>query len=190
MVQHAHIPDYLMSEYRGGLGLVMLLDYRTSPIGAYQELLLIPGRFQFGRRRYYTITKIYVSSIPSVTNGRHNWGIPKELADFTVEKVDARTKQFRVSRGGIPFFDATLEAGILRLPVNTIMNPFPMRLLQRHEDTTFLSTEPSAGGVVSLGGLKRLEVDGSAFPDVSRQQLLGVVEVVNFRLRFPVPEVV
>jgi acetoacetate decarboxylase len=74
----------------------MLVDYEQSPVGPYQELLFIPGRFQFGRRRYYMVTQIYVSTQVSVENGQENWGIPKQLAQFHFETVDERVKQFTV----------------------------------------------------------------------------------------------
>ncbi|KAL2911285.1 hypothetical protein HK105_209252 [Polyrhizophydium stewartii] len=99
-----------------GVGIVILVQYESSPAGPYDELLLMPGAFapQPGPRRTTLsasgaattpaapaaastavtvvrkgelmadrrITRIYVSTEHSVRNGRRNWGIRKELADF------------------------------------------------------------------------------------------------------------
>jgi hypothetical protein len=187
---HANIPDWLLPEYRGGFGAVMWVDYYRSPVGPYRELLLIPGRFQFGRRRYYMITKIYVSTQASVDNGQENWGIPKELADFEVEKVDERVRHLTASHNGTPFFQATTKTGLLRFPFNTVANPFPAVLLQRRErDGQFLSTEPTSGGTVSITAtLQSLTVDEAHFPPVDMETPLVTVEAVNFRMTFPVPK--
>jgi hypothetical protein len=189
VIEHGRVPDELQSQYRGGIGSVMLVDYEQSPVGPYQELLFIPGRFQFGRRRYYMVTQIYVSTQVSVENGQENWGIPKQLAQFHFETVDERVKQFTVGLNDQPFFHAETQAGILRFPVNSWFNPFPARLLQqRYRDGQLLSTVPSVRGTLSLSAtLQLLEIDPAYFPDVTTQQPLAAVEAVEFRMTFPTP---
>lgn len=188
--QHANIPPDLQSRYVGGLGAVMLVDYRTSPVGGYRELLFIPGRFKWGRQRYYVITQIYVSTLESVVSGQENWGIPKQLADFDIQQPDTNTRRFIAHKDGTPFFDATVESGILRFPFNTWVSPFRAILLQERErDGAHLATEPSAGGVVSpTATLSALQVDGAHFPDASQFKPLGTLEAVNFRMTFPLPK--
>lgn len=186
-----HLPDYLRGTFKGGVGAVMLVDYRTSPVGAYRELLFVPGVFKHGRKKYYAVTNIYVSTMASVVNGRENWGIPKQLADFDVEQIDDTTQQFTALHAGDPFFEATLEAGILRFPVNTLFVPgfITPTLLQQRDDGQLLTTVPRASGVISpTATLKHLAVEPSAFPDISTRQPLGVIEAVNFRMTFPVPK--
>lgn len=58
---------------------------QTSGVGPYRELLFIPGAFHINGRYTFSIPKIYVSTETSVNSGIKNWGIPKEVADFTVE---------------------------------------------------------------------------------------------------------
>ncbi|MGC8605722.1 MAG: acetoacetate decarboxylase family protein, partial [Desulfomonilaceae bacterium] len=69
--------------YLGGRGCVMLVDYKSSNVGPYKELLFIPGKISFKGRKLFTISKIFVSTMDSVVNGRENWGIPKEHANFS-----------------------------------------------------------------------------------------------------------
>ena len=97
-----NIPEYLKDSFIGGFGSVMLVDYESSEAGPYGELLFIPGKFRFNGRKLDTISKIYVSTMESVVNGRANWGIPKEKADFSFEKSGDDEEKAIVSVGGKP----------------------------------------------------------------------------------------
>ena len=52
--------------------------------GPFEELAISPGEFvnPFENEPAHRVTRAYVSSIPAVVNGRSNWGIPRELAQF------------------------------------------------------------------------------------------------------------
>lgn len=62
----------------GGLATVMLVRYQDTPVGAYDEMMLLPGKFGFevdraGRRvreSKLRITRIYVSQRNTTWNGR------------------------------------------------------------------------------------------------------------------------
>ena len=82
----AFLPPGLAGQGRGLASYLMYVDYAESGCGPYRELLFIPGAFPFGDgRRHLTISRILVSTWDSVVNGRDNWGIPKDRADFEVE---------------------------------------------------------------------------------------------------------
>ncbi|PKS09644.1 hypothetical protein jhhlp_004263 [Lomentospora prolificans] len=76
----------------GGLSVVQIIRYTDSPVGPYDELLVIPGFHEYaiddektGKRvtkRNARITRIYVSQKYTCWNGRINWNIPKHLASF------------------------------------------------------------------------------------------------------------
>ncbi|QRV74365.1 hypothetical protein RhiJN_02379 [Ceratobasidium sp. AG-Ba] len=83
----------LQATYTGGLGAIQLIRYHTSPVGPYDELLYIPGNMSYKTGPNSTIsglsiTRIYVSSIASIVNGRRNWNTPKKLAKFEFTKQD------------------------------------------------------------------------------------------------------
>src|SRR5574343_636748 len=80
-----HTPAELRASRRGALSLAMLVDYAESPAGPYQELLFIPGTFDFQGQRHPSISRIFVSTMASVVNGRRNWGIPKDRCDFSID---------------------------------------------------------------------------------------------------------
>ncbi|KAH7311295.1 hypothetical protein B0I35DRAFT_356947 [Stachybotrys elegans] len=83
-------------EFLGGIGMVQIIRYTESPVGPYDELLLLPGFFKYdgptGERTNVRITRIYVSQKYTCWNGRTNWNIPKHLARFDwTEKNGATT---------------------------------------------------------------------------------------------------
>ena len=68
------LADYQRLSFKGDfVGTVMLVDYETSAVGPYQELLFVPGRMTFNKKKLFSISKIYVSSDDSVWNGNENW---------------------------------------------------------------------------------------------------------------------
>ncbi|BEJ17121.1 hypothetical protein CspHIS471_0605220 [Cutaneotrichosporon sp. HIS471] len=74
----------------GGLASIMIIRYHQTPVGAYDEMMLLPGKFGFevdvnGKRTKKSklrITRIYVSQRNTTWNGRTNWNTPKHLARF------------------------------------------------------------------------------------------------------------
>lgn len=84
--------EELQATYTGGLGTIQLIRYHSSPVGPYDELLYIPGNmtYKVGASSVsgLGITRIYVSTVESIVNGRRNWNIPKQLARFTFTPED------------------------------------------------------------------------------------------------------
>ncbi|KAF2786235.1 hypothetical protein K505DRAFT_260305 [Melanomma pulvis-pyrius CBS 109.77] len=82
-----------VGEFKGGLGIVMVVRYSDTPVGPYDELILIPGTFAVPQptsnappnipKKALRIARIYVSQRTTTYNGRVNWNIPKHLARFT-----------------------------------------------------------------------------------------------------------
>ncbi|KAH7159848.1 hypothetical protein B0J13DRAFT_539787 [Dactylonectria estremocensis] len=115
----------------GGLSMVQILRYKDSPVGAYDELIVVPGSFDYtrddaqGRKRKDRnprISRIYVSQKHTCYNGRKNWGVPKHLARFDwASNTDGSTtvKVFphdmnpqdtaEANASPVPFFQATFK---------------------------------------------------------------------------------
>ena len=96
--QSGKVPEFLKDSFTGGFGSVMLVNYKQSNAGPYGELLFIPGKFKFNNKKLDNISKIYVSTMESVVNGRLNWGIPKEKADFSFGGPSTHPTLLRVRR--------------------------------------------------------------------------------------------
>lgn len=169
----------LLFRLESELGLMMLVDYDESPVGPYWELLFLSG--------FRTITRIYVSTEESAVNGRENWGIPKEVADFAVERR-GRTEQVRVTSEGRTVADLTVGIGRPPLPVTAALIPRSFRtLVQPWEGRTYVTTL-AGRGVIRPARLLKARIDPELFPDLTRGRLLGAVHASRFRLILPEPQ--
>ncbi|RFS16265.1 acetoacetate decarboxylase family protein [Emticicia sp. C21] len=190
--EQGFLDDFQKSAYKHGLlglGTVMFLDYTTSNVGPYRELLFVPGKFDFSKASIKTwgVSKIYVSSYNSVWNGRENWGIPKELADFNIQKISEREEIIEVKTNNEVFFKARLKKGDFNFPVTTKF--FPLKLAQKlHND--LLITHLSTNGKASFAKLSGIKVNSQYFPDISQAKLLAIVSIKNFKMTFPFPKVI
>ncbi|CZR66351.1 uncharacterized protein PAC_16252 [Phialocephala subalpina] len=79
----------------GGLSMVQLIKYSESPVGPYDEMVVIPGYFEYEievtakdgkvkteKRKNLRCTRVFVSQEKTCWNGRNNWNVPKHLAHF------------------------------------------------------------------------------------------------------------
>ncbi len=179
----AHSPFGL---YAGGFGSVMLVDYHTTDVGPYRELLFIPGRVHYPGQTGYSISRIYVSTMDSVVNGQLNWGIPKEQADFTWETGADGGDYVRVSLAGEPFFEATLQPSGLAFPVTAAVLP---PVVQYRDRQTFITRlQSSAQG--RLAKSTALQVNPAHFPPVDHYRPLATLQVTGFNMVFPQPAIV
>lgn len=187
------VPPELEGKFDGYLGSVMLVNYQSSPVGPYRELLFIPGKFKLDDKnginnRPQSITKIYVNSAKSTQNGRENWGIPKETVVFRRNLVD---KNFisgdtecieLLDTDGKPFFSITLRAFGLSFPITTAM--MPIHLMQNLNEKTYFTT-PSGKGKAQFASIKDIKINSEYFPDLTLAKPLMVIKVSNFTMEFP-----
>jgi hypothetical protein len=185
VLDNGFVPPDLRDSFVGGIGSVMLVDYHASNVGPYRELLFIPGQFQIGSKRYYAITKIYVSTLISVDNGRANWAIPKELADFDIQN-DGQT--FTVAQDGKSFLDLRIQSRRFSLPVNTAWSPIKLSLGQLQNDSLYVTT-PTARGRIQFVLIQDVRVNPTLFPDIGQFPPLVAVRVRDFTMTFPVADV-
>lgn len=185
----AQLPPELAERASGDLGLTMFVDYASSDVGPYKELLCAPRRLRCAdRRTHWSISSIFVDSEASAVNGRRNWGIPKELASFELEG-DEETERIRVLKDGSTVADLTFTSGWPKLHVSTLMLPRPWyRFGQELDGQTFIFA-PRARGRVKRGRLVSAEVDDALFPDIARGKQVTCMEVTTFKMRFPIPRV-
>lgn len=177
------LSDFQKESFQSGWGTVMLVDYQTSPVGPYNELLFIPGIFSFNKRKVFSISKIYVSTHASVVNGIENWGIPKEQADFQWIKK-SKGDQIEITKEGNSVFKADFKKGWIRFPISTSF--VPLTLIQKHANQLML-TKPRSNGTAHFAKLSNLRINPIYFPDLSRVQPLITLNVENFKMEFPNP---
>ena len=193
---HGFLAPYQQRAYRGWIGTVMLVDYKTSPVGPYQELLFIPGLFRFGKTTSFSISKIYASTTDSLWNGRQNWGIPKELADFSFVLNHDGSQTISVQYEGRLLLSVRTRPWGPCVPITTkfmpgfrivqerLMDPQPAS--ERAEG--LLLTRPSAAGTVRLASSSDLHVEPGLFPNLAQIKPRLVFSLENVILTFPPPE--
>ena len=187
--QHGFVPPSLTGKRRGRTAYVMFMDYANSDCGPYRELLITPARFAFEPGTYSSITRIYVSTYDSVVNGRNNWGIPKDRADFDVQHDGKRVDHIRVSRDGHTFADLKLQNFGLNLPVHSSLLPAGMRTLMQHWNNKVYGITLQATGSLRLAKVQAWSFDPKLFPDLAQGQLIAGAYLPSFDMTFPVPTV-
>lgn len=175
---------------KGKLAYLMLVDYSESPVGPYYELLFIPGRYQLanGLKRY-SISRIFVSSQDSVINGRRNWGIPKDLADFDLQYDEKGGVDASISIDGQPICGLKFEKYSPNFPVTTALVPKGLRTLVQHWQGQQFEYTPAAGGWASLAKLTACWSDPKAMIDLSTAKPMFAVATSNFQMTFPTSHV-
>ncbi len=184
--EHGFLADFQKEKLVSGWGAVMLVDYQTSPVGPYQELLFIPGIFSFNKKKVFSISKIYVSTQNSVINGIENWGIPKELAEFQWSK-ERTNEHIDIRKNGIPFFQADFIRKSFCFPISTAI--LPLTIVQA-SNRGLLETKPTSSGIAYLTSLRNVKVKSEFFPDLSKVKPLLAIRVENFKMEFPLPTLV
>ncbi|MBW4438115.1 MAG: acetoacetate decarboxylase family protein [Pleurocapsa minor GSE-CHR-MK-17-07R] len=178
--------------WRGGIGGLVWMKYRDTPVGPYDELMLVPGRIEVpkargrGRGKYWSISRIWVSSWESVVSGRANWGIPKDRADFSIVAHDNGEDHLTASLDGQTICSMVCKAGLARIPINTGL--FPVTLVQQWEGQAYYSKLTLKAGIEVLD-VSQLWGDGVHVPDFQALGMtpLGAVKLDKFVITFPVP---
>jgi hypothetical protein len=183
---NTEVPNFLKDNFIGGFGSVMLVDYASSNAGPYGELLFIPGKFCHEGKKLNTISKIYVSTMESVVNGRKNWGIPKEQADFKFKMLNNKKERIRVSVAGTTAADITLSSFGPSFPINTRFLPFP---LVQEENGRYYYTRFFGNGKGRLAKIDKMEINSELFPDISGIKPIAVIKAEPFDITFPIAKV-
>lgn len=122
----------------------------------------------------------------SVDNGRENWGIPKELADFRFETAGPGRRRVTVSQGGVTLFSATISKYGLSFPVSTRLMPLP--LVQRLNGK-FYYTQFNGSGTEKLARLSDVAVNVDFIPAIGTARPLAGIGVHRFAMEFPIARV-
>lgn len=187
---NSFMPETIAESHQGRIVYAMFVDYSDSDVGPYYELLYIPGSFQFASARRLSITKIYVSSQASVTNGQRNWGIPKELCDCDVDYgADNQDRIVLKTQSGHVFADIQLSHHLFKLPMPGHLVPEGLRTLGQHWDGKEFSFAPEANGHVKLARVKQWQFDPQYFPDLAQGRVLSALKVTDFSMIFGTSQV-
>lgn len=188
IAENGFLEDFQKDNFKGGLGTVMCVNYTSSNVGPYFELLFIPGIINLEKinlqkiKSGFSISKIYVSSQASVENGINNWGIPKELADFQWNISDCGDTEIKIFKDNQLFFEAKIHKNKFKIPVTTSI--LPLKIIQKLGNQFYL-TKPKANGKMTFAKMKNIEIDSAFFPKIDLFKPLIGVNISNFKMIFP-----
>jgi hypothetical protein len=185
----AAIPHHLQDSYSNICNIMMFVDYKSSPVGPYRELLFIPGTFRFADgKRHFSISKIYVDSYDSTWNGRKNWGIPKEMATFSYDDSEGY-ETVRVAKNGRDFASYHLRKKGPTFPCQLSLVPHSLRTFAELLENMIYIYTFSGKGQIQWAQFKADHFDSSLFPDMTKRRSLIALKVTNFELTFPVARI-
>ncbi len=163
----------------------MFVDYLSSDAGPYRELLFIPGQFRVRAGRRWSINRIFVSTMVSVSSGQANWGIPKGLGDFRIDGEPGARQQVTVYAEGRCAASLEFEPLGFRFPVAGSLVPRPLRSLIQVSGDRCFEFAPNARGRIQAARLLRADADPELFPAPGNGRRLGAFCVPEFQMEFP-----
>lgn len=159
----------------------MLVNYSQSPVGPYEELLLIPGKITNGKKSGYSISHIHVSTDISTINGKKHWGIPKETSRFDRQSLEGKVKTIIRQKDDRQTEIQTSSYGI-NVPILTHVLPY--QLIQSFEDK-WCSLRPTATGKTKLATLESYHSDMPGFHLLNEKKPLIGFHATSFKMKFP-----
>lgn len=163
---------------------VMLVRYAQSPIGAYDELLILDHPV-LQQRVLSNIPKIFVSTESSVQHGQQLWGIPKELATFEWQ-THAQQSTCNIRQADLELcirFEQHAKGRCIN--VNSQYLPAALlKITQMWQGECYRFSPSFRGQLIPLKQVS-WQPNSSLFPDVSQARLLTGFYVPAFELIFP-----
>lgn len=176
--KQANIPDYLEDRFAGGIGCVAIANYTDSDVGAFQELLFIPGTFNLRNKKSGSITIGYVSKSAAIENSMQNWAVNKQTADFVFQKRSSSVEEITVGIGGESIFNIRLKtSGLFSFNVNQTIIPY--NFLHKRE-LTYFYTAIQAKGKAKKAKVERVSSSPDYFPDLSGLKPIKAVKLEKF----------
>lgn len=183
------VPRHVKGSLKSPLRVLMLVDYASSNAGPYRELLYLPGSIELLGKRRFTISNIFVSSMASVVNGRANWGIPKNLADFDWETQPDGSQRVCVRSEGKAMFEANWQGMGFRFPVSTRLAPKPFKTLVQQWEGQCFTYSPTAAGRARFARIGGIQSSSGLFPNIDSHEVLTAFEIADFQMTFPIPNI-
>jgi len=163
---------------------VMLVRYHHSPVGPYDELLIMDHPL-ISRRRLSTIPKIYVSTHESIVHGQHLWGIPKEYAEFEWQE-QGQEVICRITHQGQNMTVRLKKSKSSRsFYLNSHHLPTSMLKIQQTWKSSHYQFSPQFRGYLSKLAQVEWQNTQSIFPDFSQAKYIQSFYIPKFNLVFP-----
>jgi len=172
--------------YVGGTATLLLMRHHDSDVGAFDEVLFVPGRFQGRDGAMLSATRNLVSSEDAMLNRRTNWGLPAEVADFEVKRDGGGMEEWRVvSRADKQVvLEISLRPGCFPIPLHSFFMPSSWHTLLQHLNGFLYRTKIRGRGVANRAELIQVKVNPVLFPDISIFQPTVALYSASFAITF------
>lgn len=171
---------------RGGLGLLGFVRYSHSNVGPYDELLWIaPWGLRAGGRHLHSVARIFVSTPVSRDNGRRNWAIPKELAEFDVHAQGPSALRVQVSTREGPIASFVVRRGRGSVRAGPSLLPEALRHLGHVDGSRLFEVTPRIAGRLRWARFTDVTTDAERFIDVRRARLWAAFALTDLEMTFP-----
>ncbi|CAB1206388.1 hypothetical protein [Acinetobacter bouvetii] len=168
---------------------VILVRYHHSPVGPYDELLILDHPL-ISKRRLSSIPKIYVSTEISMQHGQHLWGIPKQVAQFEW-----------VNKDDVVYCNITFAQQEMSLRLQKYKNSQTFYINSHHLPARLLNIQQAWQGLRyqfipqfrgKLSKLKQVTWENAQdiFPDFSQAKYLHSFYVPEFKLTLPEAKII
>ena len=181
IINNGCIPEHLQCQFMGGLSFTMLVNYTESNCGPYRDLLFIPGLFLINKRYHFMITKIFVDTAASMSSGKLNWGIPKELAEINWSETGS-TITFNAQLDQQVLFNAEVKTNPIYFPITSRLSPF--KIYQEMNENSYVF-KPHGNGQGAICKLKTHNSNSNHFPRLNEGKLISCLNIKKFKLDFP-----
>ena len=188
--EQSFVPESLKGCRLGTSSRMIYVDYKSSPVGPYRELLFNPPKFRFEKRHCRTISRIFVSTPESVINGVENWGIPKTIAEFESRTLSSGWERITVSAEGAVFAQLIFSTVRFGLPFSDRWLPPRFRTMAQHYRGHCYFYAPVTSATMKMGRLRESKIDPTMFPDISRGKFALCVRLEGFRMWIPAATIV
>ncbi len=166
----------------GRFSSVAFVDYATSGVGPYRELLHVPRVTRWSDAIGPTVAGIWVDSAASAASGNHNWGLTKRVA---------RIERERIGGGKPEQWTASDSHGKLGALVHRPWGPpLPIgktrglgRLLQRRDGLSW-STPVSVFGIARPTSVWDVSLDPVRVTDLERHRVVAAFSITHGRMGF------
>jgi len=103
------------------LGGLIAVTYERGSTLTYSELIASAGLVRSGRHVGGWISHIWVDSQESVNGGRSIWKLPKELAEFDLDRRPDGTQRFAARAGGATLVRIAAAAPRVAAPLSAVV---------------------------------------------------------------------
>lgn len=170
----------------GRFSAVAFVDYESSDVGPYRELLHIPRVARIGDAVGPTVEHIWVTLHDSAVSGNANWGLTKTVADIERLAESDGAERWTAEDPGGSLGEVVHRPYGPRLPIG---KPAGLgRLVQVRSGQRF-QTPVGLRGLIRPTKVSEASLDPRRIADLSANRIVAAVSISSGTLSFGVPQI-